>query len=105
MKVPFRIAHSLSGNCVSLSEKLNCNLNELTLDQLKEIRYILKCEVYQINFHDYFFSIFENSPNFESDVHEVYNFENSVEQYVSMGGTAKSSVQAQIDHFKRKHSS
>ena len=34
---------------------------------------------------------------------EVYNFENSVEQYTSVGGTAKSSVQAQIDHFKGKY--
>lgn len=78
--VAFRIAHSLSGQCVSLSEKLKCNLNDLTLEQLKEI-----------------------SPVFESDVQDVYNFENSVEQYKSIGGTAKSSVMTQINHFKSKH--
>lgn len=78
--VPFRISHSLSGQCVSQAEKLKCNLNDLTLDQLKEI-----------------------SPSFEEDVFEVYNFENSVEQYVSIGGTAKSAVLAQINRFKSKH--
>lgn len=37
-QIPFRKAHSLSGQCVSAAEKNNCNLNNLTLDQLKEIR-------------------------------------------------------------------
>ena len=43
------------------------------------------------------------SERFEADVVEVYNFENSVEQYSSIGGTAKSSVLTQINNFKMKH--
>lgn len=78
--VPFRIAHSLSGHCVSLAENNKCNLNDLSLEKLKEI-----------------------SEHFDSDVFDVYNFENSVEQYTSIGGTAKSSVQVQINTFKLKH--
>lgn len=78
--VPFRIAHSLSGKCVSLAEKKKCNLNDLTLEELKEI-----------------------SINFDSDVMEIYNFENSVEQYASKGGTAKLSVLEQINNFKQKY--
>lgn len=36
--VPFRQAHSYSGQCVALAEKLKCNLNDLNLEQLKSIR-------------------------------------------------------------------
>ena len=35
--ISFRLAHSYAGQCVTLSEKLNCNLNELPLDKLKNI--------------------------------------------------------------------
>ncbi len=48
-----------------------------------------------------FFSL--KSSSFEADVQAVYNFENSVEQYVSLGGTAKSAVQTQIKNFKDKY--
>lgn len=43
------------------------------------------------------------SINFDSDVMEIYNFENSVEQYASKGGTAKLSVLEQINNFKQKY--
>ena len=35
----------MSGQCVSLAEKLKCNLNDLTLAQLKEIRFDFSLEV------------------------------------------------------------
>lgn len=47
----------------------------------------------------------QSSESFEADVVEVYNFENSVEQYSSIGGTAKSSVQSQIKTFVLKYCS
>jgi argininosuccinate lyase len=78
--VPFRAAHTHSGQCVSLAEKQGCSLKDLKLEQLKEI-----CE------------------HFDTDVLDIYNFEKSVEQYTSTGGTARSSVQTQINHFKSKH--
>ncbi len=37
LKVPFRAAHTHSGQCVSLAEKLGCSLKDLKLEQLKEI--------------------------------------------------------------------
>ena len=37
-QVPFREAHSLSGAAVHAAEKKSCPLNELTLDDLKEVR-------------------------------------------------------------------
>ena len=37
-QVPFREAHSLSGAAVHAAEKKRCPLNELTLDDLKEVR-------------------------------------------------------------------
>ncbi|RMX41987.1 hypothetical protein pdam_00001312 [Pocillopora damicornis] len=71
--VPFREAHSLSGEAVQAAETKGCLLNQLTLNDLKQI-----------------------SPLFEEDVNEVWDYEHSVEQYSAEGGTAKSSVEGQI---------
>jgi len=46
---------------------------------------------------------FKNSECFDTDVESVYDFEKSVEQYSSVGGTAKVAVQQQINHFKLKY--
>lgn len=40
------------------------------------------------------------SPLFGSDVSQVFNIVNSVEQYTAMGGTAKSSVTTQIEQLR-----
>ncbi|EOA92893.1 Delta-1 crystallin [Anas platyrhynchos] len=37
---------------------------------------------------------------FSSDVSQVFNFVNSVEQYTALGGTAKSSVTTQIEQLR-----
>lgn len=50
---------------------------------------IIKLEMY------YYFS-----PEFEADVARVWNFENSVEQYQSVGGTSSNSVKQQIKLLK-----
>ncbi|KAL2094602.1 hypothetical protein ACEWY4_009321 [Coilia grayii] len=75
--VPFRQAHGCSGKAVALAEAKSVQLNELTLEDLHTA-----------------------SPLFESDVSSVWDYSSSVEQYSAMGGTAKSSVLAQIDHMK-----
>ncbi|XP_015752008.1 PREDICTED: argininosuccinate lyase-like [Acropora digitifera] len=75
--VPFREAHSLSGSAVQAAENKSCPLNMLTVEDLKEI-----------------------SPLFEADVTYVWDYEHSVEQYVAEGGTAKSSVQDQINKLQ-----
>ena len=40
------------------------------------------------------------SPLFEEDVSEVWDYEHSVEQYTAEGGTAKSSVEEQINKLQ-----
>ncbi|KAK2537505.1 hypothetical protein Q9233_002809 [Columba guinea] len=75
--MPFRQAHVASGKAVQLAESKGITLNNLSLDDLKSI-----------------------SPLFGSDVSQVFNIVNSVEQYTAMGGTAKSSVTAQIEQLR-----
>ncbi|XP_072164510.1 argininosuccinate lyase-like [Diadema setosum] len=76
--VPFRQAHGLSGECVALAEKKQCPLTDLTLDDLKTV-----------------------SPSFESDVASVWNYESSVEQYQSSGGTSRQSVLNQVSQLRQ----
>jgi hypothetical protein len=40
LQIPFREAHGLSGCCVALTEKKQCKLSELTLEDFKTVRYI-----------------------------------------------------------------
>ncbi|XP_030766622.1 argininosuccinate lyase [Sitophilus oryzae] len=71
--VPFRTAHHIAGKVVAEAEKKLVNICDLTLEELKEI-----------------------SPQFEIDIGRVWNYENSIEQYQAIGGTARSSVLDQI---------
>ncbi|MGH0157854.1 UNVERIFIED_CONTAM: hypothetical protein FKN15_062464 [Acipenser sinensis] len=75
--MPFREAHGASGKAVHLAETKGIPLNQLTLEDLKTISLL-----------------------FESDVSLVWNYINSVEQYTAPGGTAESSVRAQIQHIQ-----
>lgn len=75
--VPFREAHGLSGAAVHVAESKGCPLNELTLEDLKKV-----------------------SALFEEDVSKVWDYEHSVEQYSAEGGTAKSSVEKQINKLQ-----
>jgi argininosuccinate lyase len=43
------------------------------------------------------------SSSFEEDVKDCWNFEKSVEQYKSIGGTAFTAVTEQIKRFKLKY--
>ncbi|KAM9846492.1 argininosuccinate lyase [Aulostomus maculatus] len=75
--VPFRDAHGLSGKAVFTAESKHIPLNQLTVEDLRTI-----------------------SPLFESDVSSVWDYRSSVEQYSAPGGTAKSSVAAQVEHLR-----
>nr|1DCN_A Chain A, DELTA 2 CRYSTALLIN [Anas platyrhynchos]1DCN_B Chain B, DELTA 2 CRYSTALLIN [Anas platyrhynchos]1DCN_C Chain C, DELTA 2 CRYSTALLIN [Anas platyrhynchos]1DCN_D Chain D, DELTA 2 CRYSTALLIN [Anas platyrhynchos] len=75
--VPFRQAHTASGKAVHLAETKGITINNLSLEDLKSI-----------------------SPQFSSDVSQVFNFVNSVEQYTALAGTAKSSVTTQIEQLR-----
>ncbi|XP_062341653.1 argininosuccinate lyase [Osmerus eperlanus] len=75
--MPFREAHGVSGIAVFLAESKNIPLNQLSVDDLLTA-----------------------SPLFDSDVSSVWDYGSSVEQYSAPGGTAKSSVSAQIEHMR-----
>ncbi|XP_029925568.1 argininosuccinate lyase [Myripristis murdjan] len=75
--VPFREAHGMSGKVVVMAESKQIPLNQLTVEDLSTI-----------------------SPLFESDVSSVWDYRSSVEQYSAPGGTAKSSVTAQVEQLR-----
>ncbi|KAM3868681.1 argininosuccinate lyase-like [Diretmus argenteus] len=75
--MPFREAHGISGKAVFMAESKKMPLNHLTLEDLGTI-----------------------SPLFGSDVSSVWDYRSSVEQYSAPGGTAKSSVAAQVERLR-----
>ncbi|GAB1608162.1 argininosuccinate lyase-like [Argonauta hians] len=75
--IPFREAHSMSGQCVAMAEEKEVLLSELTVADLKTI-----------------------SPSFDTDVQNVWDYKHSVEQYRSHGGTSKESVSWQIKQLR-----
>lgn len=75
--VPFREAHSLAGKVVQLAETSKCAMSDLALDKLKFL-----------------------SPQFDSDVKNLWDYNHSAEQYVSDGGTSRAAVSRQIQKLK-----
>lgn len=75
--VPFRTAHHIAGEVIKHSEQENVPLDEIPLESLRM-----------------------NNSNFGEDFQDIWNFENSVEQYRVCGGTSKSSVEEQIAYLK-----
>ena len=76
--VPFRETHEISGVCVRTAMAAKVSLNELTLDQYKQIH-----------------------PLFEQDVYTVLDPITSIQRRNSLGGTAPQAVQEQINEAKR----
>lgn len=76
--VPFRTAHHIAGQVVSEAEKKGVNICDLTLEELKAI-----------------------SVHFDVDIGKVWNYENSIEQYQTIGGTSKCSVLDQINKLEK----
>jgi len=71
--VPFREAHSLSGSVVRLAEEKATQITQLSVDDFKTIH-----------------------KSFSEDVKEIWNYENSTDQYTSIGGTSRDAVLAQV---------
>ncbi|KAF8078053.1 argininosuccinate lyase [Lyophyllum atratum] len=72
--IPFRETHHISGRAVALAESRKCQLNELTLEDFKSL-----------------------NSNFSDDIHDVFDFEASVERRESIGGTSRKMVGRQIE--------
>lgn len=75
--LPFREAHHVTGQVIQLAEQERINLSALSLAQLQAI-----------------------SSYFQADIEQVFDFQQSVEQRNSMGGTAPEAVRQQIVQAK-----
>lgn len=75
----FRDAHQVTGSLVALAEKQSCDLQDLTLDDMKSV-----------------------NPDINQDVYSVLSVENSVASRQSYGGTAPNQVRSQIARWKEK---
>ena len=81
-QMPFRETHHISGRAVALAESRKCQLNELTLEDFRKL-------------HDLF----------TDDIHEVFNFEASVERRNAIGGPSKEMIARQIGYLRSSLSS
>ncbi|MDD4295740.1 MAG: argininosuccinate lyase [Ruminiclostridium sp.] len=77
--IPFRVSHEIIGKMVAYCIKNNKNIDELTLQELKDF-----------------------SDKFESDVYEAIALETCVNERKLPGGPAKSNVKNAITKVKRK---
>jgi len=75
--IPFREAHGLAGAAVQLAENKNVTLTALSLEEMKTI-------------HE----------KFEEDFSQIWDYNVSVDQYTSTGGTSKTAVEKQIATLK-----
>ncbi|KAJ9166467.1 hypothetical protein P3X46_021218 [Hevea brasiliensis] len=77
--MPFRTSHDIVGRSVALCVSKNCQLEDLSLDDLRSI-----------------------SPIFEEDVYEYVGAENAVKKFCSYGSTGSACVAGQLDYWVAK---
>ena len=77
IKVPFRETHHIAGAAVRLAEERNTSMSALSLSDFKQLH-----------------------TAFEEDIAEIWDFEKSVENRSSLGGTSKQTVIEQIRILK-----
>ena len=78
LNLPFREAHHITGELVSLAEQLGCDLSDINLKDMQKIH-----------------------SNITEDVFSVLSIQNSVKSRSSYGGTSPKEVQFQIDRWKK----
>jgi argininosuccinate lyase len=77
--VPFRTSHDIAGKSVALCTSKNCQLLDLSLDELRSI-----------------------NPVFEKDVYEFLGVENAIQKFISYGSTGSACVADQLDYWIKK---
>ncbi|KAL5074866.1 hypothetical protein RYX36_013850 [Vicia faba] len=77
--VPFRSSHEIAGKSVALCTSKNCQLLDLSLDELRSI-----------------------NPVFDNDVYEFLGVENTIKKFVSYGSTGSACVAEQLDYWIKK---
>ncbi|MBT8337588.1 MAG: argininosuccinate lyase [Gemmatimonadetes bacterium] len=75
--VPFRISHEAIGRLVRLSEERGCSLADLSLDDYRSV-----------------------DATFEADVHDVFDWERSVDSRSVPGGTGRTAVESQLEQAR-----
>jgi argininosuccinate lyase len=75
--VPFRETHHIAGAAVKLAEDRKCNMSDLSVQDLQGLH-----------------------SAFADDVTKVWNYETSIENRNTPGGTSKKTVLAQIELLK-----
>lgn len=77
-QTPFRETHHISGRAVALAESRKVQLNELSLKDFQGL-----------------------SEKFSDDVHQVFDFEASVERRNAIGGTSREMVERQVSVLRK----
>ncbi|KAG9292738.1 hypothetical protein G9A89_008326 [Geosiphon pyriformis] len=75
--IPFRETHHIAGGAVRLGEERNIPMNNLSLTDFKELH-----------------------PAFEEDVASIWDFERSIENRSSLGGTSRATVLDQVQKLQ-----
>ncbi|XVE95181.1 hypothetical protein REPUB_Repub02eG0074300 [Reevesia pubescens] len=74
--IPFRTSHDIVGRSVALCVSRNCQLQDLSLDELRSL-----------------------NPVFDNDVYEFLGVENAVKKFSSYGSTGSTCVADQLDYW------
>ncbi|OVA01863.1 Fumarate lyase [Macleaya cordata] len=77
--IPFRTSHDIVGRSVALCVSKHCQLQDLTLDELRNV-----------------------NPIFDEDVYEYLGVENSVKKFASYGSTGSERVTEQLGFWANK---
>lgn len=77
--MPFRTSHDIVGRTVALCVSKNCQLQDLSLDEMRSI-----------------------NPVFDEDVYEYLGVENAVKKFRSYGSTGSACVADQLDYWVTK---
>lgn len=77
--MPFRTSHDVVGRAVAVAVSRKCELQALSLEELKEL-----------------------NPIFEPDVYTFLGVENSISKFTSYGSTGAGPVKEQMTFWKEK---
>ncbi|KAK0575870.1 hypothetical protein LWI29_008446 [Acer saccharum] len=78
-QIPFRTSHDIVGRAVALCVSKNCQLKDLSLDEMRSL-----------------------NPVFDEDVYDYLGVENAVKKFCSYGSTGSACVASQLDYWVTK---
>ncbi|KAI9200777.1 hypothetical protein LWI28_013108 [Acer negundo] len=78
-QIPFRTSHDIVGRAVALCVSKNCQLKDLSLEEMRSL-----------------------NPVFNEDVYDYLGVENAVKKFCSYGSTGSACVASQLDYWVKK---